>query len=186
MLKGSIRGSAIIIIATAILLSLAFNAMAPSFRCGLRAFAPSNQCLQKSYFFSCTNIRQRIEHAKFYNVKVEPTDVEGWKMYTAADPEKNAYIFLTVCKDRSQMIFYPRVSQPQSMVTVYSQDGQHKRKLFHIGSQGQGWTEVGMQYALDLSCIGPGDLDKDADIPLVVVLQGKWAQLWFKDDGVFF
>ncbi|MFU2207801.1 hypothetical protein [Solidesulfovibrio sp. C21] len=151
-------------------------------------FVPLGKCLNKSFFLSCSNVRQQIDETRFYNIKNERTPIPGWQLYTTVDPNKNSYIIVKLHRDRDKVIFYPRVNAKNGRVVVYLQDGYYKRKLFDSGpyvSENR-WSDISMQYDLDLSSVSGESQDKETDINLVVVLTGSWAQLWHKGNAIFF
>jgi len=165
---------------------LAYSSVFPYVKYLVPGLFHQGQCLNRVNLFRCSNARQTLERDKFYNVKEHASEVDGWKFFTPDDPNDKAYVFVTIKKDRPQAIFYPRVNNDNNFISVHTYKEQPKCRLFLLEAKGDAWTDIGLQYAFDLSCDMTDVMKSDVDMPLVIVLNGPSAQLWFKDDSVLF
>ena len=138
----------------------------------------------KVHFLSCSNVLQTVSRdAATVRDASEPGT--PWDFFTPADGHR-AELRVTLKKDRDTVLFYPRVSGSDGAVIVYAEDGVYRRRLFALhGTEGQ-WTAMGQQFTLDLRCAPYGFSAKDLDVSLVIVLTGKWSQLWHLGSAIFF
>lgn len=143
------------------------------------------QTTGKSRFFSCSNVLQTILSPQAGEVRDTPQPGTPWSFFTPADG-KRATVRVTVKKDRDNLVFYPRLSGKDSTVTVYVADGSYRRRLFALRGTDGRWTAMGQQFTLDLRCAPYGYSPKELDEHLLIVLTGKWSQLWHLGPAVFF
>ena len=112
------------------------------------------------------------------------TSEPGWRMLTPRGDA--AKVLVTLPKATDTVVFYPRVGGPLGRITVSEPLGEFRKELFRLSGPGEGWTTIGAQYAVCLACVENGWSDEEFPVTLEIVLQGPGAQLWYKDDIIFF
>ncbi|MFU2207809.1 hypothetical protein [Solidesulfovibrio sp. C21] len=144
-----------------------------------------SQTTGKIRFLSCSNVLQTVTLPDAAAVRDMPEPGTPWSFFTSA-ADRRTEVRVTVKKDRDTVIFYPRVSGKDSAVTVYAEDGPYRRRLFALHGTDGKWTEMGQQFILDLRCAPYGYSPKEFDEHFLIVLTGKWSQLWHLGPAVFF
>ena len=132
-------------------------------------------------FLSCTNMPQRFE---VYGAKSLAAEQPGWHIFTPAG--KTARVVVTLPKMVDRTVFYPRIDGASGSVAVYEPVGELRKELFRLSRTGDGWTDIGAQYPVCLGCVEGGWSEEEFPVTLEIELQGQAAQLWYKDDLIFF
>ena len=149
-------------------------------RCLLRVPA-INPPAGRVRFLSCTNIPQGFE---VYGAKSLAAEQPGWHIFTPAG--QTARVVVTLPKMVDRIVFYPRIDGASGSVAVYEPVGELRKELFRLSQTGDGWTDIGAQYAVCLGCVDGGWSEEEFPVTLEIELQGQAAQLWYKDDLIFF
>lgn len=131
---------------------------------------------------ACSNIDQTVDAPEASD---EPADVRGWSMFVARG-DAPATITVVLRKQADRVVFYPRLGGPGASVTVEEPLGKYRRKLFSLAAAGPGWTPIGAQYPLCLSCVENGWSDEPFPVTLLITLAGRGTQLWHRGEAVFF
>lgn len=130
----------------------------------------------------CSNIDQTVDAP---GVTDAPADVAGWRMFVA-EADAPAVITVVLRKGADRVVFYPRLGGPGGRVTVEEPMGAFRRLLFSLAGHREGWTPIGAQYPLCLSCVENGWSDEAFPVTLRITLTGRGTQLWHKGETVFF
>jgi len=139
------------------------------------------------YLLIYSPLEQAIVQGETTNVVIEPADVAGWRFLKARDPGSEAVIKVRVRRERpGEVVFYPRISGTASSVAVYDTSVTPRSMLFRLKGDSPGWTPVGRQYLLPLACVRNGWKNDVFFMDITIVLQGADAQLWMRDDKIFF
>jgi hypothetical protein len=139
---------------------------------------------KQEYFLECSNVQQQI--ISMDNVSDQPSDDSPWGVFTPKDPTRPGLLHVKVKKDRDRLILYPRTSSAQDAVTIQEFNGYKRRILFYEAGSEKGWTPISRQYNLELSCADSGWEDRLIDVELLITINGKWGQVWHKDNAIFF
>lgn len=140
----------------------------------------------RSRFLSSSNVEQILDAQNTRNYTDNEESSAAWNIFSPAVPGTPGILRITVKKDRDVFVFFPRLEGAESSVTVYAEDDPYQRRLFTLrGKDGQ-WTEMGRQYVLDLRCAPYGWSRKDVDVKLVIIMTGKWSQIWHLGSAVLF
>lgn len=131
-------------------------------------------------FLSCTNIPQSFEVRGAKSLQAE---APGWQVL--APVGETARVVVTLTKVVDWVVFYPRLNNSGS-VTVYETVGDMRKMLLRLSKSSDGWTSMGEQYPLCLGCIENGWSKEEFPVTLEIELRGHGAQLWCKDDLIFF
>lgn len=135
----------------------------------------------RTRFLSCTNLPQRFEVDGGQSL---PAEEPGWMVLTPTNETATVRVILPKMTDK--VVFYPRVGGPSGRVAVYEPVGAFRKELFRLSHPDDGWTGIGVQYGVCLGCVENGWSDEEFPVTLEIVLQGKGAQLWHKDNILFF
>lgn len=139
-----------------------------------------------SKFLSCSNVEQVIDEDNSRNLADNAEPGTDWRVFAPSSPDAPAVLRITVKKDRDVVIFYPRLEGEESSIVVYADDGSHQRRLFALQGRKGAWTEMSRQYRLDLRSAPYGWFRRDVDVTLLIVLTGKWSQIWHLGSVVLF
>ena len=135
----------------------------------------------RSRFLACTNLEQRFEAPLPAD---QATEVATWRVFEGG--EEPVRVAVTLQKSVDRVVFYPRVGGSGARVSVYERLGTFQKELFRLRGAGGGWTPIGAQYVVCLSCVENGWSAEEFPVTLEIELTGRGAQLWHKGDIVFF
>jgi len=173
--------------ATAIIVGLSIYSDFPSaFYCGciepLESKAPLREKL-----LPCTSVEQHIEWEHSSNITHAPSsEVDGWEIFSPADPQIPARLTVMVVRDRSEAVWYPRLNGPDSSIELLADDDPGLRLMERIRGRNE-WTPIGAQHVLYLPCL-KYDYLKAKNVPtrLVFQLSGRWTQIWARQGDILF
>lgn len=137
-------------------------------------------------FRDCSNVRQSVDLGASTNIRDSASESEGWRVYTADDPSRPGILQVTVIKDRSDLVFYPRLQGQDAFISVDTPENNTVNRLFLLKSAGESWTPISRQYNLNLFCADHGWLKKFFPLRLTVILNGRSSQLWHRNGQIFF
>lgn len=139
------------------------------------------------HLLTCSALEQTIVQEATTNTVIEQADVAGWRFIKPRDPGSEAVVKVRVRRERSgDVVFYPRISGTASSVAAYDTSVTPRSVLFRLQGGAPGWTPVGRQYLLPLACVRDGWKQDVFFMDITIVLQGADAQLWMRDDKIFF
>jgi hypothetical protein len=137
---------------------------------------------RRERLLGCSNLEQHLSVPLVANDT--STGEPGWRMITA--DRDGATVRVTLRKGADRVVFYPRVFGDNAKITINEPVGRYRRLLFSLTGRDGVWTPVGTQYGLCLSCVENGWSSEEFPVTLDITLSSRGAQLWHKDDIVFF
>lgn len=135
-------------------------------------------------FLSDSNIEQRLFPDSFDNIAEEEGEQPGWKKLVLKDPSKTGSFEAELRYVRDAVIIYPRVASGGSVI-AYTPYLNGRKRLASLAG-GSSWTNIGGRYLLTLSCAENAWDAMDFPLRIQFVLIGKNAQVWLKNQQVFF
>ncbi len=139
--------------------------------------------VRRERLLACSNMEQTVSAPGVADL---PADVPGWEMFAVGPDGAPATVVVTLRKEADRVVFYPRFGEAGASVTVEEPVGPFARKLFSLASRADGWSPVGAQYALRLSCVENGWSAEEFPVTLRLTLTGRGTQLWHRGETVFF
>jgi len=172
-----------VLLLTFIILSqqAAFQTFIHPLTCFVKSLAPSNPITRFDGFYTSSTVPQKIDYAKSINIQIKN---EGDRnLICPADPNFPAILYVTITKDFNDYIFFPRVSSGADVLVC--EPSYPFKILFRLGGQ-KDFTPIANRYLLDLKCSSDGTINQRIDTQLMIILGGKWSQLWLSGGHIFF
>ncbi|QAZ69612.1 hypothetical protein [Solidesulfovibrio carbinolicus] len=135
----------------------------------------------KTRLLACSNIEQDFEA---FDAVDTPASENGWSVLSPRGDK--AVVRVRLRKSTEGAVFYPRLRGPGAVIAVNEAMGDMRRELFRMSRTDAGWTAIGEQQSLCLRCVENGWSDEEFEVTVEIELQGQGAQLWHKDNIVFF
>lgn len=131
----------------------------------------------------CSNIEQSLTLPSDGTVRDENADVQGWQMFTSQDGVGRIRVRFN--KSVGSYVFYPRLGGDSDSISIYEVLSDQRRLLYFERGKKK-WTPVARRMLFHAECVANGWSDDEFPVELEIVLEGQHAQLWHKNNVVFF
>jgi hypothetical protein len=154
--------------------------------CGCIAPLESRAVL-RTKLLACSTVEQYVDWENSFNITVSPSsEVTGWEVVSPKDPQVPAQLSVVVVRDRNEAVWYPRLSGVGSFIDLVADDDPGHRLMERVRGE-TAWSPIGAQHIVNLNCLKYGHIkDRDISTKLIIKLNGRWTQLWFRQGAILF
>lgn len=131
----------------------------------------------------CSNIEQSVTLPSDGTVHDVDADVQGWQMFTS--PGGTGRIRVRFNKSAGSYVFYPRLGSESDSIFIYEVLSDQRRLLYYEHGNNN-WTPIARKMLFHAECVANGWSDEEFPVELEIILEGQHAQLWHKNNVVFF